>query len=101
MKSYIPYDNHPTVHVVSVPTAEEKSARLKFRPMGMMLSALDPEKQLLYVSSWAYGEIEVLDLKQGKLLKTIRDLGVIPHMFSMDFNPSNYNLVVPLRRHCG
>jgi len=92
---YIPYDNHPTVHVVSF-QQEGRLSEIKIPAYGNDASALDPDKQLLFVSSWAYGEIEVLDLKQGKLLKTIRDLGIIPHMFSMDFNPANHDLVVPI-----
>jgi YVTN family beta-propeller protein len=92
---YIPYDNHPSVHIVDF--REKGSVReVKIPAYGNDASAVDEERDILYVSSWAYGEVEVIDLKSGKLKKRIRDLGIIPHMFSMAFNPSDNKLYIPI-----
>ncbi len=92
---YIPYDNHPSVHVVSFRQGG-KVSEIKIPAYGNDASAIDLDNQKLFVSSWAYGEINVLDLGQRKLTKRIRNLGIIPHMFSMSFNPANQNLYIPI-----
>jgi DNA-binding beta-propeller fold protein YncE len=93
---YIPYDNHPTVHVVDfkvkVPTIDE----IKVPNFGNDATAIDQKNHLLYVASWGYGEVEVIDLKTRKLVKVISDTGIIPHMFSMAFNPHNRHLYIPV-----
>jgi DNA-binding beta-propeller fold protein YncE len=85
---YIPYDNHASVHVVDFArggTVEE----IKIPAYGNDASAIDSKRGLLYVTSWAHGEVDVVDLASRKLLKRITGLGIIPHMFSMTFNPEN------------
>jgi YVTN family beta-propeller protein len=88
---YIPYDNHPSVHVVSFEnggTVEE----IKIPAYGNDASALDDANGILYIGSWAHGEVDVIDLQTRKLVKRIEDLGIIPHMFAMAFDPKK-NLV--------
>jgi DNA-binding beta-propeller fold protein YncE len=88
---YIPYDNHPSVHVV---TFEDSGAavEIKIPAYGNDASALDIANEILYIGSWAHGEVDVIDLKRRTLQKRITDLGIIPHMFAMAFNPKR-NLV--------
>jgi len=88
---YIPYDNHPSVHVVGFEkggTVDE----IKIPAYGNDASAVDGANGLLYIGSWAHGEIDVIDLETRALKKRITDLGIIPHMFAMAFNPRT-NLV--------
>ncbi|MEJ2582533.1 MAG: hypothetical protein P8127_13005 [Acidobacteriota bacterium] len=42
---------------------------------------------MLYISSWAHGEIDVIDLQKRKLLERHPGLGIIPHMFALAVNP--------------
>lgn len=91
---YIPYDNDPAVHVVDF----KKSAvvEVKLPGYGNDASAIDIEKDLLYISSWAYGDVEVVDLNTRRLHKRIANVGIIPHMFSMTFNPNSGKLYIPI-----
>ena len=91
---YIPYDNHPVVHVVDFKTGEV--IEVKIPAYGNDASAVDEENNRLYVTSWAYGEIDVIDLNERKLAQRIPDAGIIPHMFSIALNPTNRKLYVPL-----
>ncbi len=91
---YIPYDNHPSVHVVDFKnggTVEE----IKIPAYGNDASAVDLENDILYVASWAFGEIDIIDLSTRTLLKRVTGLGIIPHMFSMTFNPNTGLLYFP------
>ena len=88
---YIPYDNHPSVHVVDFAhggTVDE----IKIPAYGNDASAIDMKSDILYIGSWAHGEVDVIDLKTRKLQKRILGLGIIPHMFTIAYNPNN-NLV--------
>jgi YVTN family beta-propeller protein len=88
---YIPYDNHPSVHIVGFGnggTIDE----IKIPAYGNDASAIDPANDLLYIGSWAQGEVDVIDLETRTLKKRITDMGIIPHMFTMAFNPKT-NLV--------
>ncbi|MCX6578925.1 MAG: hypothetical protein NT166_01920 [Candidatus Aminicenantes bacterium] len=92
---YIPYDNHPSVHVVDFKnngTVHE----IKIPTYGNDASAIDEAGNLLYVSCWGYGEIEVINLETRSLVKRIRDVGIIPHMFNMTFNPHTGRLIIPI-----
>jgi len=91
----IPYDNHPLVHVASFENGRNLQ-EIKVPTYGNDASALDVKNQILFVASWAYGEINIIDLKQNLLIKRVRDLGIIPHMFSMEFNPANNTLYIPI-----
>ncbi|MBP2681274.1 MAG: hypothetical protein H6Q78_1137, partial [Candidatus Krumholzibacteriota bacterium] len=45
--------------------------------------------------SWAHGEVDVIDLEGRRLERRIEDLGIIPHMFAMAFNPKNNTVYFP------
>lgn len=83
---YVPYDNFPTVHVVGF-TDGGSVEEIKLPAYGNDASAVDLKNNRLYVASWAHGEIDVVDLETRSLKKRITDLGIIPHMFSIAFNP--------------
>lgn len=85
---YIPYDNHPSVHVVDFSRGGEIS-EIMIPAYGNDGSAVDEANGILYIASWAFGEIDVVDLVERKLVKRVPELGIIPHMFSMVFNPGD------------
>lgn len=87
----VPYDNHPSVHVVSFENGGAID-EVAIPAYGNDASALDAENGILYVGSWAHGEVDVIDLNARRLVKRIEDMGIIPHMFAMAFNPRK-NLV--------
>jgi DNA-binding beta-propeller fold protein YncE len=91
---YIPYDNHPSVHVVDF-RENGKITEIKLPAYGNDASAVDAKNGVLYVASWAQGEIDVVDIAERKLVKRITDLGIIPHMFTMAHNPNNNLLYYP------
>lgn len=88
---YVPYDNHPSVHVVDFDDGGAVE-EIKLPAYGNDAGVIDLENDLLYVASWAFGEVDVVDLTTRELQKRITGLGIIPHMFSMTFNP-NSNLI--------
>ncbi|HID40147.1 MAG TPA: hypothetical protein EYP36_11625 [Calditrichaeota bacterium] len=92
---YIPYDNHPSVHIVDF---KQNGALYEVAlPLyGNDASAIDLKNNRLYVASWAYGEIEVIDLQKRRFIGRIPDLGILPHTFTMCFNPHNGNLYIPI-----
>lgn len=92
---YIPYDNDPSVHVVSF-DGEGEVGEIKIPTYGNDATAIDFKRDILYVACWAYAEVEVIDLKRRKLVKRIRDLGILPHMFNMAFDPVADRLIIPI-----
>jgi DNA-binding beta-propeller fold protein YncE len=91
---YIPYDNHPSIHVVNFNngcTVDE----IKIPAYGNDGSALDAENDILYIASWAFGEVDVIDLEARRLKKRITGLGIIPHMFTFALNPNNSLVYFP------
>ncbi|MDZ7319726.1 MAG: hypothetical protein ONB11_11255, partial [candidate division KSB1 bacterium] len=91
---YIPYDNHALVHVVDFHRGGE-IAEIKLPTYGNDASAIDPDKNLLYIASWNFGEIDVVDLGARRLLKRITEIEILPHMFSIAFNPKTNLLYIP------
>jgi len=91
---YIPYDNHPSVHVVDF-KADGALTEIKIPAYGNDASAVDEAGNRLYVASWAHGEVDVVDLVTRTLGRRIQDLGIIPHMFTMVFNPATGLLYFP------
>jgi DNA-binding beta-propeller fold protein YncE len=91
---YIPYDNHPSIHVVDFKESG-KITEIKIPAYGNDASALDVKNGLLYIGSWAQGEVDVVDVAGRKLLKRIVGLGIIPHMFAIAYNPNNNLLYYP------
>ena len=83
---YIPYDNHPSVHVVDFGNGGELH-EIVVPAYGNDGSAVDAKNETLYIASWAHGEIDVIDLKERKLVRRYPGLGIIPHMFNLAFNP--------------
>lgn len=84
---YVSYDNHPTVHIVDFNKKEVVEVALP--SYGNDAIALDEMSHTLYVGSWAFGEIEVVSLQERRMVKNIRNLGIIPHMFAMAYNKLN------------
>ena len=91
---YIPYDNHPSVHVVDF-KAGGAVTEIALPAYGNDASAVDERGGILYIGSWAHGEIDVIDLAARKLARRIENLGIIPHQFAMVFNPSDAALYYP------
>jgi sugar lactone lactonase YvrE len=91
---YVGYDNHPTVHIVDYGRGAEIS-EIKIPAYGNDGAAVDTENGILYVASWAHGEVDVVDLNDRKLVRRIKNLGIIPHMFSFVFNPRTNLLYFP------
>ncbi|UCF05157.1 MAG: hypothetical protein JSV33_14760 [bacterium] len=91
---YIPYDNHPSVHVVTF-AAGGSVDEIKIPAYGNDASAIDTEHDLLYIASWAFGEIDIVDCASRTLVRRIPGLGIIPHMFTMAFNPNANRLYFP------
>lgn len=83
---YIPYDNHPSVHVVDFGNGGELH-EIMVPAYGNDGSAVDADNDILYIASWAHGEIDAIDLKERKLVRRYPGLGIIPHMFALAFNP--------------
>ena len=94
-EAYIPYDNHAFVHLVSFKDSGSV-VPIPIPSYGNDGSAIDIKNDILYIASWAHGEVEVIDLKTRKFVKRIMNLGIIPHMFSFVFNPINNCLYYPL-----
>lgn len=91
---YVPYDNHASVHVVDW-KAGGAVAEIRIPAYGNDASAVDERNGILYIGSWAHGEIDVIDLASRSLATRIEDLGIIPHQFSMAFNPNDGLLYFP------
>jgi YVTN family beta-propeller protein len=91
---YIPYDNFPSVHVVDF-TNGGALDEIEIPAFGNDASAIDLDNDILYIASWAQGEIDVIDLGERKLLKRIEHLGIIPHMFTMSLNPNTGCIYFP------
>jgi DNA-binding beta-propeller fold protein YncE len=84
---YIPYDNHPSVHVVDFGGGGELH-EIMVPAYGNDGSAVDSESDTLYIASWAHGEIDVIDLEKRKLVRRHPGLGIVPHSFAFAFNPN-------------
>ena len=92
---YIPYDNHPSLHVVDFKD-KGKISEVLLPAYGNDATAIDEAGGLLYVASWAYGEIDQVDLEARKLRRRFLHPAVLPHMFNMAFNASDGKLYIPL-----
>ena len=92
---YIPYDNHPSLHVVDF-AGGGRIGEIKLPAYGNDASALDADRDVLYVASWAYGEIDQVDLRARRLRRRFLQVPVLPHMFNMAFNPGDGRLYLPL-----
>jgi DNA-binding beta-propeller fold protein YncE len=91
---YVAYDNHPSVHVVEFEN-DGRVDEIALPAYGNDAASVDAEADMLYVASWAHGEIDVVDLASRRLVRRITGLGIIPHMFTMAFNPRNGLIYFP------
>ncbi len=91
---YIAYDNARTVHVVGFDGSSVDGITVP--DFGNDAACLDEEHNLLYLASWAHGEMEVIDVKKRKFVKRISNLHIIPHMFSMAYDKANKKLYYSL-----
>ena len=89
---YIPYDNAACVHVVDFKNPVQE---IPLPTFGNDATALDLARQKLYVASWPQGDVEVVDLVHRRFVKRIEHKGILPHMFSMAFNPRDGLLYIP------
>ncbi|MCU0275403.1 MAG: hypothetical protein MUF02_00850 [Acidobacteria bacterium] len=92
---YIPYDNHPSLHVVDFAGGGTLS-EIMLPAYGNDATAIDEAGGLLYVASWAYGEVDQVDLNSRTLRRRFFQPAVLPHMFNMAFNPNDGKLYIPL-----
>lgn len=92
---YIPYDNHASLHVIDFKD-KGRISEIMLPAYGNDASAIDEQGDILYVSSWAYGEIDQIDLQSRKLRKRFFQAAVLPHMFNMAFNRRDGKLYLPL-----
>ena len=92
---YVNYDNHPTVQVVDFGAGGALS-EIAVPAYGNDAAVLDEEGDVMYLGSWAYGEVEIVDLEEQRFVGRFPHLGIIPHMFTMTFNPGNGDLYFPL-----
>jgi len=90
---YIPYDNNGIVIIVDF--NKNEFYKVEIPGFGNDAIAFDNSKKLLFVSSWEYGEIEVIDLEKKKFLYKIENLGILPHMFSLAYNENNSTFFIP------
>lgn len=92
---YVGYDNHPSVHVVSFQNGGSLE-EVALPAFGNDAAAVDEAGGVLYVGSWAHGEVDVVDLDSRSLVKRITGLGIIPHMFTSAFDPNDGKLYYPV-----
>ncbi len=96
---YIPYDNHPVLHVVDFKERGDGAtpvSEVMLPAYGNDATALDAANGRLYVASWAYGEVDQVDLDARRLRRRFLQVPVLPHMFNMEFNPGDGRLYIPL-----
>jgi len=91
---YIPYDNHPTVHMVEFgdpPGCTE----IAVPAFGNDASLADPRGNRLYIAEWAHSEVLEIDLLNPRDFRRHRNVEVLPHMFNMAFLPGPSRLYIP------
>jgi DNA-binding beta-propeller fold protein YncE len=91
---YVPYDNFASVHIVDFGNGGELH-EIAIPAYGNDASAFDTERDLLFIGSWAHGEIDVIDLKTRKMIRRWPGLGIIPHMFTMAYDQERGLLYFP------
>jgi len=93
-ETYITYDNNPSLHIVDF--NKNDIVEVALPSYGNDGIALDEMSNTLYIASWAFGEIEIIDLQSRRMIKNIRNLGIIPHMFTLAYNKFNKCLYYPI-----
>jgi hypothetical protein len=93
-KVYVNYDNHACLHVVDF-SHEGALSEIDLPSFGNDAAALDAKRGLLYVASWARGEVEVVDVESGRFVRRFENLGILPHMHAMTLDPETDALYFP------
>jgi DNA-binding beta-propeller fold protein YncE len=91
---YIAYDNQASVHVATF-DGGGALCEIAVPAYGNDAASVDEANDVLYVGSWAFGEVDVVDLKARSLVKRMTGLGIIPHMFTSAFNSNDGLLYFP------
>lgn len=91
---YITYDNDPVIHLLDF-NDNGKLTEIAIPHYGNDALALAEEENLLFAASWAFGEVEIIDLEARKFVGRISNLGILPHMFTMEYNSKNGTLYFP------
>ncbi|MDP7111744.1 MAG: hypothetical protein QGH45_07265, partial [Myxococcota bacterium] len=74
----IPYDNHPTLHVIEF--GEGGSLHdIAIPAFGNDATALTDDGGTLFVGSWAHGEVEEVDLAERRFVGRVQGQGILPH----------------------
>lgn len=92
---WIPYDNHAEVQLVDF-SGPGTVTSIPLPAYGNDASVCDPATGTLYIASWAYGEIEVVDLASRCFRRRIPAVGILPHMFTMAWGERSHRLYLPL-----
>ncbi len=91
---YIPYDNHPYIHVVHLaPVVKVDSIAVP--RFGMDASAVDEKRGQLFVTNWAQGILYLINLKTRQVDYSVPQFPVFPHMHHLAYNPVTGDLIVP------
>lgn len=91
---YIPYDNHPYLHVAHFQTPGKVDS-IKVPKFGMNASVVDEKNNQLIVTNWAAGTLYLIDLITCKLKYIIPQFPVYPHTNHLVFNPVSGDLFIP------
>lgn len=92
---YMGYDNDPSVHIIDFKAAKPGYVEVKVPTYGNDAAAIDIKNNILYMASWGYGNVSVIDLEQRRFIKRIEGTGVIPHMFNIAYNPGDGRVYIP------
>lgn len=92
---YIAYDNHPSVHVVDFKESGQV-AEIALPAFGNDAVALDEAGGRLFVASWAWADLAVIDLNRRAMTHRRLNTGVLPHQFALAWQPSDGKLYIPL-----
>ncbi len=91
----IPYDNHATLHVIEFDDGGSLHD-IAIPSFGNDATALTDDGATLYVGSWAHGEVDVVDLAERRFVRRHGELGILPHMFAMDWLSTNGQVYFPV-----
>jgi len=91
---YIPYDNHPYIHVVGF-NALAPIDSIPVPKFGMDASVVDAQNNRLLVTNWAEATLYLIDLEQRQLIYTVPHFPIYPHTNHLAFNSTTGDLFVP------
>jgi len=91
---YIPYDNNGIVIIADF--NRNRAYEVALPGYGNDAISYDNKNKLLFIASWEYGEIEIVDLTKMKFVKSIKELGILPHSFNMEYCEESKRLFIPI-----